>query len=262
MHYDIHLSESYDGLAAETWALMGGNEPGSDLLFFEDAIRTGGGRALDLTCGSGKHLIPYLKAGLEVEGVDASQPLLELCRSRAAEIGKTPALYCQSMQALDLPHRYQTIFLSAGSFMLLKEREDAMNTLRGCYNHLPPGGKLYISMFRPKEATDSTHPGRWVLGPKIRPEDGAEITIKCWNENVDHGNQLVTQRRRYTVKLHDKVIRTQEAILYLRWYGKDELLSLFEIAGFSDLFIHQGFSSEAATEWNGDLVFRGAKLKE
>lgn len=261
MHYDIHLSERYDGIAAEFWGLMGGNTPQSDLPFFENAIRAGGGRALDLTCGSGKHLIPYLKAGLDVEGVDASQPLLDSCKNRAAEIGKTPGLYCQMMQALNLPHRYQTIFISVGSFMLLKEREDAMKTLLGCFNHLLPGGKLYISVFRPRAADDPKHRegGCGDMGPNIRPEDGATITVKCWIENVDYWNQVITERRRYTVKQRDKPTRIQEAVLYLRWYSKDELLSMFELAGFTDLFVHAGFSSRAATEWKDELVFRGTK---
>ena len=259
MHYDIHLSERYDGFAAEFWGLMGGNTPESDLSFFENAIRVGGGRALDLTCGSGKHMVPYCKAGLQVDGVDASQPLLDVCKSRAAEIGENPDLYCQMMQSLDLPHHYQTIFITVGSFMLLKDRDDALKTLVGCLKHLLPGGKLYVSVFRPKEADDPAYRGRRTMGPSTRPEDGATISVECWTENVDSWHQVITERRRYTVTRPGQPSRIQEAVMYLRWYGKDELLTIFELAGFTDPFVHQDFTMNAAFEWKDELVFSGTK---
>ena len=263
MDYDLHLSERYDGVAAEFWGLMGGNTPEADLPFFEQAIRAGGGRALDLTCGSGKHLIPYLQAGLDVEGVDSSQPMLDACAIRAAAIGRKPALYCQMMQALDLPHRYHTIFISVGSFHLLKEREEAMETLRRCHRHLLPGGKLYITAFRPRRADDPEfRKGAGDMGPVIRPEDGATLTVKCWVEDVDHPNQVVTERRRYVVQQPGRPPRTQEAVLYLRWYDIDELRTMFAAAGFSDVFVHRDFSPEPATEWRDWLVFRGTKISE
>jgi SAM-dependent methyltransferase len=259
MHYDLHLSERYDGVAAEFWGLTGGNTPQADLPFFEQAIRDGGGRTLDLTCGSGKHLIPYLQAGLDLEGVDSSQPLLDACQIRAAANGRKPALYCQMMQALDLPHRYHTIFISVGSFMLLKDREDALQTLRGCHHHLLPGGRLYVSVFRPKEADDPNYRGRRTMGPNTRPEDGATVTVECWTDHVDRLDQVITERRRYAVTQPGHATKTQEAVLYLRWYGIDELKALFSAAGFTDVFVHRGFTAEPATDWRDELVFRGTK---
>jgi len=67
----MNLSESYDGLAAEMWDYMGGDTPGADFDFYARKIRENPGTALDLTCGSGKHLLRYLQMGLDVEGVDA-----------------------------------------------------------------------------------------------------------------------------------------------------------------------------------------------
>ena len=259
MEYDLHLSERSDGLAAEFWGLMGGNTPESDLAFFEQAIRDGNGPALDLTCGSGKHLIPYLKAGLEVEGADSSQPLLDACERRAAAIGRKPRLHCQMMQALNLPRLYRTIFISVGSFMLLREHEDAMKTLRGCHRYLDSGGKIYISIFRPREADDLDFRTRKTMGPSTRPEDGATLTVECWSDQVDYPNQVITERRRYVVRYPDRSSRTSEAVLYLRWYGIDELKRMFQDAGFTDVFVHRDFSPEPATEWRDELVFRGTK---
>src|SRR6185503_2757171 len=102
----LNLSESYDGIAAEMWDSMGGDTPGADYEFYARKIRELSGTALDLTCGSGKHLLRYLHQGLDVEGVDASEIMLLNCRRKAAAQGLNPSLYQQSMQSLSLPRKY------------------------------------------------------------------------------------------------------------------------------------------------------------
>src|SRR5579871_1838128 len=88
--YSMNLSESYDGLAAEMWDYMGGDTPGADFDFYARKIRENPGTALDLTCGSGKHLLRYLQMGLDVEGVDASEIMLATCRRKAEQQGLNP----------------------------------------------------------------------------------------------------------------------------------------------------------------------------
>ena len=97
------------------------------------------------------------------------------------------------------------------------------------------------------------------MGPSTRPEDGATISVECWTENVDSWHQVITERRRYTVTRPGQPSRIQEAVMYLRWYGKDELLTIFELAGFTDPFVHQDFTMNAAFEWKDELVFSGTK---
>ena len=46
------------------------------------AVRRGGQPALDTACGTGRLLLPYLRAGLDVDGCDISPDMLALCRSR------------------------------------------------------------------------------------------------------------------------------------------------------------------------------------
>ena len=97
------------------------------------------------------------------------------------------------------------------------------------------------------------------MGPVTRPEDGATLTVKCWVEKIDSRNQVITERRRYVLTQPGKATRTEEAVLYQRWYDFDELKALYVSAGFTDVFVHRAFSAEPATEWNGWLVFRGTK---
>src|SRR5437762_11465114 len=72
------------------------------IAFFHNRIRHNSGVALEIACGTGRLLVPLLRDGLAVEGLDASAEMLALCRTKAAHVGVTPTLYQQLMQDLDL----------------------------------------------------------------------------------------------------------------------------------------------------------------
>src|SRR5215510_2816406 len=119
---DIIMTKSdwdYRGLAAECYDLWFGDEPFWDQAFFYDRIRHNGGVALEIACGTGRLLVPFLRDGLAVEGVDASAEMLAICRTKAAHVGVTPTLYHQLMQDLDLASRYRTVFIPTCSFQIL-----------------------------------------------------------------------------------------------------------------------------------------------
>lgn len=252
----MNLSESYDGIAAEMWDYMGGDTPGADLEFYARKIRQHPGTALDLTCGSGKHLLRYLQRGLDVEGVDASEMMLGTCRRKAEAQGLNPVLYQQSMQTLDLPRKYQTIFISAGSFQLLGSRDDAMETLRRCHAHLEPGGQLLFETFVPEEALQSELSSDvTVWGPTIRPRDDAAITTRLWTESIDRFEQIKVDKRLYEASKEGQVIASELHTMTLRWYFKYEMIMMLEQTGFKNIFIYGDYTDSAATAASSETVY-------
>lgn len=252
----MNLSESYDGIAAEMWDPMGGDTPGGDLEFYARKIRQRPGTALDLTCGSGKHLLRYLKMGLDVEGVDASATMLATCLQKVEQQGLKPVLYQQSMQKIDLPRTYRTIFISAGSFQLLGSRDDAQETLRRCHAHLEPGGQLLIETFLPDEAykeVPDTNVTVW--GPTARPRDGAAVTTHLWTESADRFEQVKVEKRHYEAARDGLVIESELHTMTLRWYFKYEMIMMLEQAGFRDIFIYGDYTESAATAASSETVY-------
>src|SRR5688500_12246023 len=105
----IDEAELYSGHAALMWAAY--DETGWDHDYYKRVLEKNGGIALDIGCGTGRLLRRYLKAGLNVEGVDIAADMLEHCRRLAEADGLTVTLYNQPMQALDLPKKYDTIYI-------------------------------------------------------------------------------------------------------------------------------------------------------
>lgn len=256
----MNLSESYDGIAAEMWDEMGGDTPGADFEFYARKIKDRPGAALDLTCGSGKHLLRYLKMGLNVEGVDASETMLATCRRKAEAQGLNPVLYRQSMQTLDLPRKYQTIFITAGSFQLLGNRDEAIETLRRCHTHLETDGRLLFETFLPDEAFQEKHSvNSTIWGPTIRPRDGAAITTHLWTESADRFEQVKVEKRRYEAAKEEQIIETELHTMTLRWYFKHEMVMMLEQAGFQNIFVHGDYTDVAATATSSEMVYSATK---
>ncbi len=252
----MNLSESYDGIAAEMWDEMGGDTPGADFEFYARKIEETSGTALDLTCGSGKHLLRYLRMGLDVEGVDASETMLGTCRRKAEQQGLKPVLYRQSMQRIDLPRKYRIIFISAGSFQLLGNRDDAIETLRRCHAHLEPGGQLLFETFLPDEAFKmEPDPHINVWGPTIRPRDGAAVTTHLWTESADRFEQVKVEKRRYEAAVDGRIVESELHTMTLRWYFKYELMMMLEQAGFRKIFIYGDYTAAAATATSSETIY-------
>ena len=139
----------HHGLVVRWWAEFNVADP-AELAFYRAFVERDGQPALDLACGTGRLLLPLLRAGLDVDGCDLSSDMLDLCRRRAASEGLAPRLYAQAMHALDLPRGYRTIFI-CDSFGLGGRREQDAEALRRCHRQLVPGGTLVFSHFLPYE---------------------------------------------------------------------------------------------------------------
>ena len=79
------------GLVAKWWAEF--NEGGPEIEYFRRFIEDDGQPALDVACGTGRLLLPYLHAGLDVDGCDVSEDMIALCRERAEREGLSPTLF-------------------------------------------------------------------------------------------------------------------------------------------------------------------------
>jgi 2-polyprenyl-3-methyl-5-hydroxy-6-metoxy-1,4-benzoquinol methylase len=72
------------GLVAKWWAEF--NHDGPEIAYFQQHVEAGQ-PALDVACGTGRLLIPYLRAGLDVDGCDVSADMIALCREHAEREG-------------------------------------------------------------------------------------------------------------------------------------------------------------------------------
>jgi SAM-dependent methyltransferase len=141
---DKPASQFYSGLVSELYEPLAGEHTQADP--YTSFLDLCGTPALELACGSGRPLLDLLELGYDVEGLDASADMLELCTSRGAERGLAPVLHLAEMQSFRLGRRYESIFLAGASFTLLTDDGDALGALECMYSHLEPGGHALIPL--------------------------------------------------------------------------------------------------------------------
>lgn len=218
-HYDLWYSESVN--AAEQ-------------AYYKQFI-AGGEPAVEIGCGTGRLLLAWLGEGLDIDGVDYSQDMLDVCRSKSAAFGLQPALFHQAAQRLDLPRQYKTALVPGNTFNLLSCRDDAAEALGRLYAHLLDGGLLLLTLTVPiayirKERPEQT----WRLLAEAKRQDGAVIRLSEQVE-LDYWEQLKTNVNKYEVFRDGALVETYEDTIRLRWFYRNEIELMLAAAGFHSI---------------------------
>lgn len=241
----------YYGLLASTWDIWRDDTANwSDRFFYLDIIGQYGEPVLDIGCGTGRLLLDYFAEGIDVDGVDSSAEMLDICRAKAKRQGlRSPALYQQQVEHLNLPRSYRTILGASSVLQLITEPAAAARALRRILSHLEPGGAFVTSFafeWRPGDPLDT---GWELLFEKPRPADGA--TVRAWTrEWREPADQEWHTEQRFEVEIDGTVIQTEHHRRSPegRWYTQAQASELFGAAGCAGIRLFQGFTHEPARE--------------
>jgi len=236
------------GLVAKYWAEFNDDFRPHEIPYFQRFIENGGQPALDVACGTGRLLIPFLRAGLDVDGCDVSADMIAACREKAEREGLIPNLYVQPMHALELPRRYRTIYV-CGAFGLGSSRAQDTEALRRFHEHLEPGGTLLLDTEVPY--ADTMHWKYWLKDeraalplPEARPQqrklasDGSEYGLRSRLLAVNPLDQSITLEMQAELWRDGELEATEAHRLDLRYYFVHELRLMLEQAGFANVVVH------------------------
>ena len=250
------------GLVAQWWAEF--NSDGPEIDYFRRFVEAGQ-PALDVGCGTGRLLLPYLRAGLDVDGCDVSPDMLARCREAAERDGLSPNLYAQAMHELDVPRRYRTIFV-CGALGLGSSREEDAEGFRRLYDHLEPGGTLVVDNEVPyadtwlwpywlKEQRAELPRPRREPGDRRRASDGSELALQGRLLDFDPLAQQATREMRAFRWRDGELVEEEEHLLTTTFYFKDEIVLMLERAGFVEVTVLGQHNDEPPTRDDDFLVF-------
>jgi SAM-dependent methyltransferase len=260
------------GIVAQHWAeFQNHSVDGPEIAYYQKFIERDGQPALDVACGTGRLLIPYLQAALDVDGCDISPDMLALCQKNAEREGFSPNLYAQAMHELALPRSYRVIFV-CGSFGLGSTRQQDALALQRFYEHLTPGGVLLLDHHMPygedsswswkdwlKENRQQLDPDFWTEATPERASDGSEYRMRSRLADLDPLEQVLTLQMRAERWQDEQLIEVEERTLTSNIYFKHELLMMVKQAGFADITIQGDFMEVEATADHGVLVLIARK---
>jgi SAM-dependent methyltransferase len=255
------------GLMAQWWSEF--NVDGPEIAYFQRFIEGEGQPALDVACGTGRLLLPYLRADLDVDGCDISEDMLALGRARAAQEGLEPRLYAQAMHELALPRSYRTIIV-CGGFGIGGNRAWDIEALWRLHQHLEPGGRLVLDnevpyanarIWRYWTAEERQQlPQAWPeTGTRKQTRDGAELELRTRLADLDPLTQCATLEMRIGLWRNGHLLAEEVRALKETMYFKEELVQLLEHVGFSEVEVQAGYTGAAPTPDDDFLVFIARK---
>ncbi len=223
-----------------------------DIAFYRRLARVRGGPILELGCGSGRLLVPLVREGYEVTGIDASATMLRQCEERLAKL--SPELKARArvqrsdFRTVDLGQRFPLVLCAFNSFMHLYTRADVEQFLAVVKRHLLPGGVFAFDVMNPDVAWLSRDPHRRWARTRFRHPVTLEPLVYTTNHLWDGERQLLWMNIYYASRGVDGEAGGEHVVrLVHRHFFPAELEALLHYNGF-EVVAHLGdFDGEPLT---------------
>jgi SAM-dependent methyltransferase len=210
---------------------------------------------LDVACGTGRILLPCLQAGVDVEGLDLFEPMLKTLRAKAAALGFAPKLHQADMSDFALPHRFAVVMIPFNAFVHNMTQESQIRCLKGCRDHLLPGGVLAFDTFFPSlETVGAPENTRVLEGEFPHPDTGLPIRMydtRSFDRVAQVQHSLIELELLAADGSVSAVIRSQVSSRYVY---KHEMELLLRLAGFERWDIYSDFERRPLTRENDAMV--------
>ncbi|MEW6471743.1 MAG: class I SAM-dependent methyltransferase [Actinomycetota bacterium] len=209
--YGDHIADIYDDLYEASM------DPSStvDLL----AELAGKGRALELGIGTGRVAVPLAARGVQVEGIDASEAMVERLRRRPGGEGIPVTIGDFADVAVD--GRFRLIYVPFTTFFALPSQPEQIRCLGNVASHLEPDGWFVLDAFVPD--LRRFHGGQAVSVPRV--ESGRVILDVARHDPV---TQTIHSSH---VLLSDAGVRLVPVVVRYAWPAELDAMAL--VAGLT-----------------------------
>jgi ubiquinone/menaquinone biosynthesis C-methylase UbiE len=208
-------------------------------------------KLLDIGCGTGVMAVSFAKAGYDVSGLDLSEEMLMVASERCYEEDVNVFFVCQSMDELNGFDNLDVVTIPIDSLNYVPEQSAVQETLNRIYASLKQGGHLFFdihSLFKMDEI---------FMDSPFTYDDG-DITY-LWDTEAGEAPHSVHHDMVFYVVTEDGLYERFEEQHYQRTYSIEEMLSMLQQAGFTDIEVTADFTDEAPTLDSERIFFHCVK---
>lgn len=220
-----------------------------DVEFYLDLARHVDGPVLEVGCGTGRIYLELLQTGIDADGFDISDEMLDVLEQKATAMGVTPNVWQADMTDFTPDREYALVIVPFRTFLHNLTLADQKAALRNFHRALRPDGQLALNVFVPSFEVICERYG----DPERRTvtQNGDEYVVTDVTDIDDEVEQIVTTER--TVRRDDEVVR--EATFRLTLISKPEFELLLETTGWSEWTGYGGFGREPLEDGAQEMVW-------
>lgn len=251
-----HINRYSEELAASYRAAHEQKDVGDEAFYLELSANTDG-KVLEAACGTGRLYLQMRRKGINVDGFDASRPMLNLLQQRAAESGVRPTVWQADLRTVGASAEYDLVIVPYNSFCNLTGIDDQLAALDALHAALNAGGRLVFDIYVPRYDVIAESFGEW-HSQRAFKHDGRELTSRTRTTIASQ----VEQTYRSEHEIHDaegnKIAREEFVMSHLPPQQVELLIrqSPFERwsvnGGFSDSALENGDRVQVWSLWKGE----------
>lgn len=210
-----------------------------------------GKKILDVACGTGILSVLLADRGADVTGIDLSEEMLAVARSRANNRFPSMKFLHQAMQQMNVPGQYDAAVIPIDSLNYLEDEHDVGQTFKKIHDALVPGG-LFIFDVHSTFKTD-------VLFMESPFTYDSSTISYIWETEEGEEPHSVHSELAFFVREEDGKYARFDEVHYQRTYPVMKYVELLEQAGFSIERVFADWSDEAPDEESERIFFQVRK---
>lgn len=226
-----------------------------DLKFYLSEIKKAK-KTLEIGCGTGRILLPALKAGSDISGIDGSKAMLKTLHQKAKKMKLKPKTYFADMRNFKLHKKYDLIIVPFRTFLHLSSLKEQKQTLRNFNKHLTNKGKLILNFFNPDYRRMVEKHGKKEFHSYVRnPLTKNKIKITAINYYFPAEQLLKVKYIHEEMDRHNLLLEKKEYHFVLKYIFRFEFEHLLELTGFKVFKLYGDYKRGKFTDKSREMVW-------
>lgn len=246
------IAKHYDG-AYETMKL-------EDAPFYLELARKSGGPVLEIGCGTGRVLLPIARAGIAIEGVDASASMLSVLRSKLekepVEVRRRVKLHAGDIRKFRSKKKFRLVTIPFRPFQHMHTLRDQIAALTSAAALLDRKGRLAFDVFFPKFERLTVGVGEELLEAEWPIDGGKRRVVRHFRkDSYDKIRQNFTGTFLLRTYEGEKLVREETGPLKMTWYTHGQMEALFRLAELEVVEEYGSFGKAPLDNDSGEMIF-------
>jgi len=200
----------------------------NDIPFYLRKVKNYGDPVLELACGTGRITIPIAEQGIDISGLDISEPMLSFAKKKAEEKGINVQWVKADCRNFKLNRKFNLVLFTFNSIAHLHDLKSIESCFYCVKMHLKNKGRFIIDIFNPRLDILIRDPSlRYPVAESPDPYGKGTVVI-TENNIYDTATQINRIKWYYKIGSEPEVVKE----LNMRIFYPQEIDALLKYNGF------------------------------